>query len=126
MKKHPKIELPDPPKTAGPEVSQHALQQMREVQAELASRRLESLRLYRPMPHQEEFHKCMASERIVLGGNRGGKSLAVAVTGPTSGLSSIRSSSKPGRSESSAMKRRESGAPCARGTTSLKANQPRH
>jgi hypothetical protein len=79
MKKHPKIELPDPPKTAGPEVSQHALQQMREVQAELASRRLESLRLYRPMPHQEEFHKCMASERIVLGGNRGGKSLAVAV-----------------------------------------------
>ena len=31
------------------------------------------------MPHQEEFHRCMASERIVLGGNRGGKSLAVAV-----------------------------------------------
>lgn len=37
------------------------------------------LRLYQPMPHQEEFHKCMTSERIVLGGNRGGKSLAVAV-----------------------------------------------
>jgi hypothetical protein len=31
------------------------------------------------MPHQEEFHKSMVSERIVLGGNRGGKSLAVAV-----------------------------------------------
>lgn len=78
MRKHPKINvpIPDQPK---PVVTQHAIQQMREVQAELVSRRLEALRLYRPMPHQEEFHKCMVSERIVLGGNRGGKSLAVAV-----------------------------------------------
>ena len=71
---HPKIHLPS---SAG--ITQHSLDNLRELQAELAERRLEALRLYRPMPHQEEFHKCMASERIVLGGNRGGKSLAVAV-----------------------------------------------
>lgn len=53
--------------------------QLKEVQAELHGRRIEALRLYEPMPHQEEFHACMASERIVLGGNRGGKTLAVAV-----------------------------------------------
>jgi hypothetical protein len=78
MKKHPKLSAPIPQPDA-PVVTQHQIQQMREVQAELASRRLEALRLYRPMPHQEEFHKSMVSERIVLGGNRGGKSLAVAV-----------------------------------------------
>lgn len=80
MRKHPKIELPPTPEADGSQLlSQHALTQMREVQAELLERRLEALRLYKPMPHQEEFHACMASERIVLGGNRGGKSLAVAV-----------------------------------------------
>ena len=80
MRKHPKIPPPPPPEDTPPDgVTQHAIQQIRDAQAELTGRRLESLRLYRPMPHQEEFHKCMASERIVLGGNRGGKSLAVAV-----------------------------------------------
>jgi|GEM_PF-807582 len=71
MRKHPQIPIPTPPE--GPEatpLTQHALTQLREVQAELAERRLEALRLYRPMPHQEEFHSCMASERIVIGGNR--------------------------------------------------------
>lgn len=60
-------------------ITQHSLANLRELQAEIAERKIEALRLYRPMPHQEEFHKCLASERIVLGGNRGGKSLAVAV-----------------------------------------------
>jgi hypothetical protein len=49
------------------------------LQTELAERRIEALRLYRPMAKQDEFHACMASERIVLGGNRGGKSLATFV-----------------------------------------------
>ena len=80
MRKHPKIDPPPPPSDLPVEgLTAHAINQLRDVQAELISRRLESLRLYRPMPHQDEFHKCMASERIVLGGNRGGKSLAVAV-----------------------------------------------
>lgn len=79
MRKHPPIPEPDVPQSTDNFVSQHALQHMREVRAELADRRLEALKLYRPMPHQDEFHKCLSSERIVLGGNRGGKSLAVAV-----------------------------------------------
>jgi hypothetical protein len=79
MRRHPKIEIPNPPEAESQPLTQHALQQLREVQAELAARRLEALRLYQPMPHQEEFHRCISSERIVLGGNRGGKSLAVAV-----------------------------------------------
>ena len=79
MRKHPPLPEPDVPPSTDNFVSQHAIQHMREIRAELAERRLESLKLYRAMSHQEEFHKCMASERIVLGGNRGGKSLAVAV-----------------------------------------------
>jgi hypothetical protein len=47
---------------------------MKDVQAELAERRLEALRLYEPMPKQDEFHRCLASERLVIGGNRSGKS----------------------------------------------------
>ncbi len=60
-------------------MTQHQLGQLKDVQVALTERRLEALRLYEPMPHQDEFHRCMASERIVLGGNRGGKTLAVAV-----------------------------------------------
>jgi hypothetical protein len=52
---------------------------MKDVQAALTERRLEALRLYEPMPKQDEIHACMASERIVIGGNRAGKSLCVAV-----------------------------------------------
>ncbi len=90
MKRHPPIPPPPPPdspKPLVPGVTQHELDQIREVQAEIASRRIESLRLYEPMPLQEEFHKSLASERIVIGGNRSGKSLctfiedARAVTG---------------------------------------------
>ena len=79
MKKHPPIPQPPQPDLPLGGLTQHAVSQMRDVQAELSGRRLEALRLYEPMPHQDEFHKCMASERIVLGGNRGGKTLAVAV-----------------------------------------------
>jgi len=56
-------------------LTKHALDSMREVQVELAERRIEALRLYKPMPKQDEFHSCAASERIVIGGNRSGKSM---------------------------------------------------
>lgn len=79
MKKHPKTPPPPTPEGALGGLTQHAMSQMRDVQAELAERRLEALRLYEPMPLQEEFHKSPVSERIVLGGNRGGKTLAVSV-----------------------------------------------
>ena len=79
MKRHPKI--PPPPKPNAPVggLTQHALGQMKDVQVALNERRLEALRLYVPMPKQDEIHKCLASERIVLGGNRAGKTLCVAV-----------------------------------------------
>lgn len=53
--------------------------ELKEMQAELASRRIEALKLYRPTPQQEEVHKCRASEILVLGGNRSGKSLCTFV-----------------------------------------------
>ena len=53
--------------------------ELKEMQAELASRRIEALKLYRPTPQQEEIHKCKASEILVLGGNRSGKSLCTFV-----------------------------------------------
>jgi hypothetical protein len=80
VRKHPPI--PPPQKPSEPVdlgLTSHALSQLKEVQAELKDRRIEALRLYEPMPHQEAFHECMASERIVLGGNRGGKTLCVGV-----------------------------------------------
>jgi len=79
VKQHPR-KIPEPPKpSAVPGVTQHSLGVLREVQAELKSRRIEALRLYEPMPLQDEMHACMASERIVLGGNRSGKSLSTFV-----------------------------------------------
>jgi hypothetical protein len=53
--------------------------QLKEIQAELADRRIEALKLYQPTPTQAEMHACKASEIIVLGGNRSGKSLSTFV-----------------------------------------------
>jgi hypothetical protein len=53
--------------------------ELKEMQAELASRRIEALKLYRPTEQQEEVHKSLASEILVLGGNRSGKSLCTFV-----------------------------------------------
>ena len=58
------------------QVSQHSRQEMLDLQRELASRQLESVRLYRPNVNQQPFHNDMASERVVLGGNRSGKTTA--------------------------------------------------
>ena len=49
--------------------------ELKTLQAELNERRIEALRLYRPTPQQNEFHHCLASETLVIGGNRSGKSL---------------------------------------------------
>jgi len=78
MRKHPKI--PPPPTASAPiaGMTKHALDSMKELQQEIAERRIEALRLYTPMPKQDEIHQCMASERIVIGGNRAGKTLCVA------------------------------------------------
>lgn len=41
-----------------------------------AQRQTEFLRLYRPLPEAERYHRSLATERILLGGNRGGKSMS--------------------------------------------------
>lgn len=53
--------------------------ELREMQAEVANRRIEALKLYRPTPQQAAVHQCKASEILVLGGNRSGKSLCTFV-----------------------------------------------
>lgn len=52
---------------------------LRLVLIELAKRKTEGLRLYQPMPIQDEFHKSQAHERIIRGSNRGGKTVAACV-----------------------------------------------
>jgi hypothetical protein len=76
MKKHPPLPPPPPPEGDLGGVTQHQFAQLRDLQLELTERRLEALRLYEPMPLQDEFHKCTSSERLVIGGNRSGKSLS--------------------------------------------------
>lgn len=49
--------------------------QVERVAYEVLRRRRESLRLWRPMPIQEEFHACGAYIRIFRGGNRAGKTV---------------------------------------------------
>ena len=44
---------------------------------EIVRRRMSPLRLYEPMPHQLAFHKSQAPERLIFGGNRTGKTLAL-------------------------------------------------
>ena len=53
--------------------------ELKEMQAELASRRIEALKLYCPTPQQEQVHASRASEILVIGGNRSGKSLCTFV-----------------------------------------------
>jgi hypothetical protein len=49
------------------------------VLSEIAARQMESLRLFKPLPEQERFFASDSSERIALGGNRGGKTTVVCV-----------------------------------------------
>lgn len=46
---------------------------------ELATRKMQALRLYEPLPIQKEFHDCTAKTRLLRGSNRGGKTLTCAV-----------------------------------------------
>lgn len=45
---------------------------------ELAKRKVEALRLYEPMPLQQEFHSSRATYRLIRGSNRAGKTLGAA------------------------------------------------
>lgn len=53
--------------------------EMRRLVVEMAARQMEGLKLYKPLPIGEAFHKSMAKERIARGANRVGKTLAACV-----------------------------------------------
>jgi len=77
-KKHPKTS-PPPAIPATPELTTYQREELRNLQSELKERRLEALKLYKPNPNQEPIHQCRASEILVIGGNRSGKSLCTFV-----------------------------------------------
>jgi hypothetical protein len=77
-KRHPRIKPPAKiPKV--PVISEFQKDEIRQLQSEIRDRRLEALRLYRPNPNQEKIHTSTASEKLVIGGNRSGKSLCTFV-----------------------------------------------
>jgi hypothetical protein len=53
--------------------------QLRFLLAELASREIEALKLYEPLPIINTFHACRRDERLLRGSNRAGKTLGAAV-----------------------------------------------
>lgn len=63
----------------GAELSSYAKKKAFRIASEIASRRIEALNLYVPQPTQDDFHRCRAPECMLMGGNRGGKSLAAFV-----------------------------------------------
>lgn len=76
-KRHPKASPPILPQQL--EITKYQRDSLKELQSEIRDRRLEALRLYRPNPNQEKIHECRASEVLVIGGNRSGKSLSTFV-----------------------------------------------
>ena len=76
-KKHPKVAPPQVPTI--PTISEYQRESLKELQSELRERKTEALKLYRANPQQELIHQCRASEILVIGGNRSGKSLCTFV-----------------------------------------------
>lgn len=60
-------------------LSGFAAEELRKVLVELASRQVEALKLYEPLPSQLAFHKSNAWERLLRGSNRGGKTLPATI-----------------------------------------------
>lgn len=56
--------------------SSYRMSKALEITGELAKRRIETLNLYRPMERQEQYHACKAKRRLLVGGNRSGKTIA--------------------------------------------------
>jgi hypothetical protein len=71
------VATPLGPPPSGPTAND--LFRLRRMMAELIARKSEALRLYEPLPAQEEFHASQAVERLVIGSNRGGKTGCTAV-----------------------------------------------
>lgn len=77
-KKHPRVAAKKLP-TQKPVLTKFQKDEIRELQNEIRDRKVEALRLYRPNVNQEEIHATDASEVLVIGGNRSGKSLCTFV-----------------------------------------------
>jgi len=54
----------------------YARARSKELAAELAKRRIESLNIYEPLPFQDEYHKCRAKECLMRKGQQAGGSLS--------------------------------------------------
>lgn len=67
------IETPTP---AGP--SRADIDEIRRIAHEITLRKMQSLRLYEPLPIQAEFHKCKSKVRLLRGSNRAGKTIVAA------------------------------------------------
>jgi len=76
-KKHPTLNPPSLP--SRPTLTEYEKESLKEIQGELRSRKVEGLRLYQPTEQQAKIHACKASEVLVIGGNRSGKSLCTFV-----------------------------------------------
>ena len=68
--------IPEPEREDDPlSVSQVDMEDLRKLIAESKSRSVEALKLYEPMPWQDEFHRCRAKEALILKANQVGGSL---------------------------------------------------
>lgn len=72
----PPIPTPPPPP---PGIAAWEAERLRRLVAEKASREIEALRLYEPLPTQARFHMSRSRTRLVRGSNRAGKTLSAAV-----------------------------------------------
>lgn len=61
------------------QMTEKEAQVTRRILIEIANRKIEGLRLYEPLPHQEAFHSSKCREKVVRGSNRAGKTLCSAV-----------------------------------------------
>jgi hypothetical protein len=59
--------------------SKYEQEQLRRDLTEIARRECESMRVYEPLPYQEEFHRCDAQQCLVQKGNRTGATLSLMV-----------------------------------------------
>jgi len=79
MARSPKKEHQPTPIPSLESMGEFQAAQLKEIQAELSNRSIEALKLYRPTKDQEKIHESKASEILVIGGNRSGKSLSTFV-----------------------------------------------
>ena len=71
------ITPPSPPPE--PSHSRAEIDDLRRIAHEVVLRKMQSLRIYEPLPIQKEFHDCNAKVRLLRGSNRAGKTIVAAV-----------------------------------------------